>query len=441
MSAKIPFPRWLLPWSFLLFLSTVQAGVPIQSWQTSRGTPVLFVATHDLPILDVRVVFRGGSAREGSKAGLAVLTANLLTQGAGPWDADALAERLESLGAELDTGALRDMAYASLRTLSQPQTRASAVEILMQVLANPQFREEDFRRVQRNTLIRLRRDEQDPGVLGRKALYRLIYGDHPYGSHPEGTLESVAALTREDVIAFHRRFYCAENAVLALVGDLNRGEAEQLAEQLTAALPPGEAAPPLPPVPDLPEAVQERIPFPATQTHIYLGQSGMKRGDPDYFPLYVGNHILGGSGLVSLLMEEIREKRGLSYSVSSRFIPMEARGPFILGLSTKNDQAEQAQALLLETLKRFRSQGPTEKELEAAVKNLTGGFPLRIASNRKIVQYLAMMAFYHLPLDYLDTFSDRVAAVTPEAIREAFQRRIHPQRLATVIVGPAPKNP
>jgi zinc protease len=162
----------------------------------------------------------------------------------------------------------------------------------------------------------------------------------------------------------------------------------------------------------------------------------MTRTDPDYFPLYVGNHILGGSGLVSLLMDEVREKRGLSYSVYSYFLPMAERGPFLAGLSTKNDQGQQAREVLMDTIERFRAQGPTQEELAAAIKNITGGFPLRIAGNGKIAQYLAMIGFYNLPVDYLDRFNERVEAVTATAIRDAFQRRIDPARFTIVIVGP-----
>jgi zinc protease len=166
----------------------------------------------------------------------------------------------------------------------------------------------------------------------------------------------------------------------------------------------------------------------------------MYRGDPDYFALYLGNHILGGSGLVSLLMEEVREKRGLSYSVFSYFVPMARKGPLLMGLQTQNAQAGVAQEVLLQTLERFIDEGPTQAQLEAAVKNLTGGFPLRIAGNSSIVNYLSVIGFYDLPLDYLDRFPDRIRAVTAEQIRDAFQRRVDPARLAVVAVGAPPES-
>jgi zinc protease len=323
----------------LAFAGALQAGPAIQSWQTSNGARVLFVPAPDLPMLDARVVFAAGSARDGARNGVASLTATMLTQGAGEWDADAIAERLESVGSQLGTGAARDMAYVSARTLSRQPALDVTLDTMAAVLARPRFAEEDFERVRQNTLVGLRRDEQDPSTVGQKALYLKIFGDHPYAPDPSGTLESVAALTRDDLVDLHGRYYVGRNAVLALVGDLARNEAEAIAERIVGGLPAGEPAEPLPPVAEVGQAAVEALDFPSTQTHVYAGQPGMKRTDPDYFPLYVGNHILGGSGLVSLLMEEVREKRGLSYSVYSYFLPMAQRGPFRLGMSTTNDQA------------------------------------------------------------------------------------------------------
>lgn len=412
------------------------ASPKIETWETSNGARVLFVAAPDLPMVDVRVVFDAGSARDGASSGLAALTGAMLSQGAGEWDADAIAERMESVGAELGTGAQRDMAWVSVRTLTRQPALDTALETTAKVLAEPRFDQPDFERVRENTLVGLRQAEQDPGTVGKKAIYRKIFGDHPYAADPSGTQESVAALSREDLADFHSRYYVARNAVVAMVGDLTREQAEAVAERVTAGLAAGERPPAVPPVPELAGNLLEKVQFPSSQTHVYAGQPGMRRGDPDYYPLYVGNHILGGSGLVSLLMEEVREKRGLSYSVYSYFLPMSVRGPFLMGLQTKNEQAQKAREVLMETVRRFREDGPSAEELAAAIKNITGGFPLRIASNGKIVQYLAVIGFYGLPLDHLDTFSERVSAVTVEDIRDAFRRRVDPDRFATVIVGP-----
>jgi zinc protease len=242
-------------------------------------------------------------------------------------------------------------------------------------------------------------------------------------------------LSREDIQQFHKRYYVASNAVIAIVGAVTRQEAETLAQQVIGKLPAGKEAPPLPAVTSLSASRLEQIGFPSQQTHILIGQPGIKRGDPDYFPLYVGNHILGGGGLVSRLSEEIREKRGLSYSTYSYFSPMRMAGPYILGLQTRNDQTAEAHRLMQKVLSEFVAHGPTAEELDAARKNITGGFPLRIASNSKIASYIAMIGFYGLPLDYLDRFNERVEAVTLEQIRDAFQRRVAPDKMLTVIVG------
>ncbi len=425
----------LLFCSLLAFSTAGLAGPKIQSWQTDNGARVLFVEAPELPMVDIRLVFDAGSARDGDKPGVSAFANSLLTQGAGPWDAQQIAERLERVGSQISTDSLRDMAWVSVRSLTQPDALETTLETLTKIVAEPRFGKEDLERQRQAILASLLQDEQSPSSVGSKRLYQLVFGNHPYAGDPEGTRASIEAITRDDILAVHQRYYVAKNALVAIVGAVDRSQAESIAKRLTSALPAGEPAPVLPPVATLERAVVERIAFPSTQSHLYLGQPGMRRGDPDYFPLYVGNHILGGSGLVSLLSEEVREKRGLSYSVYSYFLPMRQPGIFQLGLQTKNDQAAEALQVLQGTLQQFVDQGPTDEELNAAKQNITGGFPLRIASNGKIVEYLAVIGFYGLPLDYLDRFNERVQAVTREQIRDAFKRRIDPHRLITVQVG------
>jgi zinc protease len=431
---------WAAAWGLLALLPApaVAATPAIERWQTDNGAEVLFARAPALPMFDLRIVFAAGSARDGDSPGLASLTADMLTEGAGSLDADAIAERVEALGVELGTGAQRDMAWASIRSLTEPRARETAVDTLAMILAEPSFAPAAFERVRENRLIGLRLAEQDPGTVGRKAFYRAVFGNHPYAGDPGGTAEGVAALTPADLRRFHRQWYTAANATVAIVGDLEREDAARIAARATAGLPAGTAPPPLPPVPELSQGSLTEIPFPSSQTHLFMGQPGMRRDDPDYVPLYVGNHILGGSGLVSLLMEEVREKRGLSYSAYSYFVPMARRGPFTLGLQTRNDRRDQARTVMLSTLRRFIEEGPDGRALTAAIRNITGGFPLRIASNAKVVQYLALIGFYDLPLDYLERFPEQVSAVTAAQIRDAFARRIHPERLTVVMVGAGP---
>jgi len=421
--------------------SLLFAGPKIQTWETPNGAKVLFVAAPELPMMDVRVVFDAGSARDGDKPGLAQLTASLLSEGAGDWNADQLAERMEAVGADFGTGSARDMAWATVRTLTEPKALNTALETLSTVIAKPRFAAADFDRTREAMQIGLRQSEQNPGAVVSKAFFATVFAGHPYASHPGGTQESLSAMVRDDLIQMHKKYYVTRNAVVAIVGAIDRKQAEEIAAQVTAGLPKGEHAPGLPEVALASEGVTEKVAFPSSQSHIRLGQPGMRRGDPDYFVLYVGNHVFGGSGLVSLLSDEVREKRGLSYSVYSYFNPMSQAGPFIMGAQTKNAQAEEALTVMQKTLQDYIDKGPTEEQLTASKQNITGGFPLRIASNRDIVGYLAMLGFYDLPLDYLDTFVDKINAVTTEQIRDAFQRRLKPDHFTTVVVGSSEATP
>lgn len=413
----------------------VNAGPDIQSWNTANGARVLFVAAPDLPMVDVRVVFDAGSARDGELAGLSDMTNSLLNDGAGSWDADQIAQRLEEVGAELGLGAEQDMAWVSIRTLTEQQALERSVELISTIVAKPTFESDDLERTRKSMQTALRLEEQKPGSVAKKAFFRALYRAHPYAIPGEGTQSSLAAINRDDLLAFHQRYYVARNAVVAIVGALNRAQAEQLAERVSAGLAPGEPASALPPVASLAEKHTESLQFPSSQSHILMGQPGMHRGDPDYFVLYVGNHILGGSGLVSQLTNEVREKRGLSYSVYSYFAPLRRDGPFLAAAQTQNSKVQEAMKVMRETLRKFIEQGPTEDELTAAKQNITGGFPLRIASNSNIVEYLAMIGFYQLPLDYLDVFVDRINAVSREQIHETFRRRLDLDRFVTVVVG------
>ncbi|BDZ72976.1 hypothetical protein GCM10025856_06950 [Methylophaga marina] len=252
---------------------------------------------------------------------------------------------------------------------------------------------------------------------------------------PAGDTVSVEKINLADLKAFYQQYYVAKNAVVVIVGDVSKSQAQQLATRLTVDLKSGTAAPELPVVSSFNQDKEIVLPFPSSQTTIMMGQVGISRDDPDYFPLYVGNHILGGSGLVSILSDEVREKRGLTYGVYSYFSPMQQSGPYVFGLQTRNDQAEQALKVLKDTLNTYIKNGPSQAQLTAAKQNITGGFALRVDSNSKIADYLSMIGFYNLPLDYLDSFNDKVNAVTVADIKEAFKRRVHADNMLTVLVG------
>ena len=419
-----------------LLLSLPLLATPqIQHWQTGNGARVYFVAAPELPLLDVRVVFDAGSARDGEHPGLAMLTNNLVGEGTAQLDADAIAEAFDRVGAQFSNSSQRDMAILSLRTLTEAAMLEPAIETFSQILHQPSFPANNLERLRQQMLTALQSQRQRPGDVASRSFYHALYMNHPYGSHPHGTDESVLALQRQQVLDFHQRYYVADNAVIAMVGALDRAEAERLAERLSQGMPRGAAAEPLPEVSAPVAITQGFVRHDSSQTHIILGQLGMSRDDPDYFPLYVGNHILGGGGLVSRISEEVREKRGLAYSASSYFLPMRETGPFIASAQSRKENAAETLRVMRHAVRMFIYDGPTEEELEAAKKNLIGGFALNTDSNSKILGYIAMIGFYGLPLDYLDRFTAQVEALTTEQIHDAFQRRLDPTGFMFVMVG------
>ncbi len=410
-------------------------AVDIERWETDAGMRVLFAPAPTLPIVDIRLTFDAGAARDGERSGLARLTSEGLTLGTEAMDADLLAERFESVGAQFSTSSARDMGIVSLRTLTEPDWMAEALDVFTELLAAPAFPEEALGREQRRMLQALQRERQEPGSVATRRLYQLMYAGHPYANAPSGHEDSIPTLTREEVQAFYREVYTVGNAVLALTGAISREEAEALAERIAASLPEGDRAPALPPVPPLAGPVTERIAFPSEQAHIYIGAPALRRDDPDFYPLTVGNHALGGGGFTSRLFREVRTQRGLAYSVFSSVQPMAAEGPFLIGMQTGTDQVDEALEVLREELRRLHRDGVDGEEMEASQANITGGFPLRLASNRDIVQNLGMMGFYDLPLDYLSAHNERIEGVTVEEVHAVIQRRINPDALVTVVVG------
>lgn len=427
------FLRALLPFLVVLWAPQASAGVAIEQWTTTTGARVFYVATHNLPMLDLRVDFPAGSLYDPpGKAGLAALTRSVLDLGAGRDDEAQVARRLADVGAQLAGGADMDRAGVTLRTLSDPDKREPALAVLLAILHQPRFDAAIVQREQMRTVASLRESLTRPDTQAGRAFWPAMYGDHPYGR--QATPETLASLRRADLVDFYQRQYRAGGAVISLVGDIDRETAGELAERLAAGLPRG-AAPELPAPPQLPERREVRIAHPASQAHIYLGLPALVRGDPDFFPLLVGNYTLGGGGFVSRLMIEVREKRGYAYSVGSYFEPMQQMGPFQISLQTKKTQAEDALALSRRLLDDFLRNGPSEVELKEAKDNLVGSFPLRLDNNRKILDNLAMIGFYGLPLDWLDRYQARVAAVTREDVRAAFARHVQLEHLITVVVG------
>jgi len=417
------------------------AALQIQSWTLRDGARVLFVENHTLPILDVSVDFDAGSRRDPpGKSGTAALTNLMLARGIRRNDTPAgsepalseaqISDTFADIAARRGVRVDSDRSGVTLRVLSSQ--RDTAIPLLARMLAQPAFPEALLARDKARAISDLKQSLTMPEDIADRMFTRLLYGTHPYAEEP--TEASLQAITRADLVAFHARYFVANRAVVALVGDLTRDQADRVAQELTRRLPQGAPLPPLPPV-RIGPGREERIPHPASQAHILIGMPGEAIHDPDHYALTVGNYILGGGGFASRLTKEVREKRGLTYGVYSFFDPMAQPGPFEIGLQTQKQQTDEALQVVRGTLAAFLKDGPTEAEMQAAKDNLIGSFALRTDSNRKILEYLAAIGFYGLPLDYLDKWPDRIRRVTAADVKAAFNRKIRLDRLSTVVVG------
>ncbi|MBO3277974.1 M16 family metallopeptidase [Pseudomonas schmalbachii] len=407
----------------------------IQQWKTAEGARVLFVEAHELPMFDLRLTFAAGSSQDGDNPGLAMLTNAMLNEGVPGKDSTAIASGFEGLGADFGNGSYRDMAVASLRSLSDADKRAAALQLFEQVVGQPSFPEEALERIRNQALSAFEYQKQNPGKLAGIELFERLYGKHPYAHSSDGDEHSVPKIGVAQLRAFHQKAYAAGNTVIALVGDLSRSEAEAIAAQVSGALPKGPALP-APAAPEVPKPGVHHIEFPSKQTHLMLAQLGIVRNDPDWPALYLGNQILGGGGFGTRLMEQVREKRGLTYGVYSGFTGMQTRGPFTIGLQTRAEVSEGTLKLVQDIVRDFLASGPTQKELDDAKRELAGSFPLSTASNADIVGQLGAIGFYNLPLDYLENFLAQVQSLTVEQVKAAMNRHLDADAFVVVTAGP-----
>ena len=323
----------------------------------------------------------------------------------------------------------------SLRSLSRPEVLASAAGLAARQMGEPAFTQRLWLRDRQKMLASIRESNTRPATVAARAFAAAVYGNHPYGR--QTTEADVLAIQSSDLQALHARLVRACYARVSIVGAVDRAQGDALVNTLLSRMP-QQNCPVLPEVEQvnaLTQASQQNIAFDAAQAQVLVGQPGIKRDSPDFFALLVGNHILGGGGFTSRLTEEVREKRGLTYGVSSGFAPGLHAGAFTVSLQTRPDQAPQALELVRQVLQRFVDVGPTAAELQAAKDNLIGGFALRIDSNRKLLDNVANIAWNGLPLDYLDTWTVQVQALTVDEIRAAFARTLQVQTMATVVLG------
>lgn len=406
-----------------------------EKWTTNNGMPVIFYQAMEVPMLDISLAFAAGSAYDQNNYGLSALTTNLLNQGNAGKDANSIAETLADTGAQYSSETNRDMAILNLRTLTSKEALDRSTDTFAKIISHPDFPIGSFTTEKKQMLMGVEQRDESPDDVAILTFFQTLYQDHPYAHPVTGTHQSLVGINRNQVVQFYKKYFVAKNGILVIVGAIDSPHAHKLAEQLTKDLPQGSPAAAIPKATQISNSEQLDIPFPSSQTTVRLGQLGIDHKNPNYFPLIVGNYILGGGTLVSRLGTEVREKRGLTYGINSQFVPMFGEGPFIISLSTRNEEAQNAVNITQDTLTRFISNGPEQQELSSAKQYLTGSFPLSLGSNSNIGTLLLRMAFYHLPDDYLDTYVSRINAVTNDQIKQAFQEQVNPQKLLLVKVG------
>jgi zinc protease len=393
-------------------------------------------------MVDVQIDFDAGSRRDpAAQAGLASTMAastgyGVRALGVEPrLDENALSEAWADLGANFSTTASADRMSFALSSLTYPDILDRAAHLAARQLGLPLFDEAAWLRDRPKVIASIKESNTRPATVAGRAFSQAVYGDHPYGRETtEDTLNRIAVGDMQDL---HARTLRACAAKVSVVGAVDRAQANALVNRMLELLPAGQCAP-LPVVPEvaaLDKSGEQRIAFASAQAQVLVGQPGIARKSPDYFALTVGNHILGGGGFTSRLTEEVREKRGLTYSVYSYFAPGLHAGAFTIGLQTRPDQADTALALVREVVAKFVAEGPSEAELKAAKDNLIGGFVLRIDSNKKLLDNVANIAWNDLPLNYLDTWAAQIEQLTVADIRAAFTRTVQPGRMATVVLG------
>jgi zinc protease len=428
--------------TFGLF-SHVYAILPIEQLDSFKGAKAYLVQTKALPMVDIEVSIDAGDRYDPiGKSGLADMAAGLMNYGArgdqGLLTEAQIADEIADLGANIGLSVGGERAILRIRSLSRKDLRDRAVQLAAAMLSAPTYDAKIVEREKQRMITSLREAETKPEYVLERSLKKSVYGDYPLAYSP--SVKSVATLTANDLVQFHKQFYRGDRIIVSIVGDVDRTQANQIVQALLNRIP--QSGNPIAKLPDLqrspvePLAQREiQISFDSQQAHIAMGMTAIARNNPDFFPLLVGNYILGGGGFVSRLMSEVREKRGLAYSVFSYFAPGKDNGIFQAGLQTKNDQATLALEVLSSTIAQFIADGPTRSELEAAKANLVNGYPLRIDNNRKLLDNVSSITWNGLPLDTMEVWTKQVEAVSLEQVKAAFQKTLAMDRMKIVVLG------
>lgn len=401
-----------------------------------NGMVLLVKENHALPVVMVNMIIKAGSIMEPpEKAGLAHLTAGLMTKGAAGMSATEISEAIEFVGGSLSVGGGKDYATAGLTVLRKDAD--TGFDLLGKVLREPAFDQDEIDRLKKSVKAGIIRGEQDPGTVASKAFAKAVFGEtHPYGRPAVGTLESVDAITRDDIVAFHGKFYAPNNSIIAVVGDITADEAKGLISKYLAGWEQKPVAEPVFPETPRPSGIERvSIDRGITQANVLMGHLGVTREDPDYYALYVMNYVLGGGGFASRILDKIRDDMGLAYSAYSYFDADKYSGDYVVGLETRNESAKTAIDETLKIIEQMREEGVTDEELQDAKDYITGSFPRKTDTNSKIAGLLTQVEYYNLGLDYFDMYQREIDKVTKEDVLRVARKYLHPDNIYVIVVA------
>lgn len=421
--------------SLLFFCGFAAANMEIEEWRTPEGAKVLWTKAKGLPMLDIALSFDAASSRDGAQFGLASMTNSLIGSSTKSKNEEQIIRDFEELGANISTASLKDMALVSLRTLTRDEVLRRAVSLFAEVVGEVEFKQKYLNRAKKQAAASIDAGKQSPNNIAFETFEQAVFAGHPY-AHPDiGTKKSLATISTSDLRQHYQKYYVAKNLNIAMVGDISRVKAKQIARQISHKLNVGVAAKSLIKVQKLAASNTIHIKFPSAQTHIFLGQTGINRSHPDYYALFLGNHIFGASGLNSILADEVREQRGLAYSVSSSLAKMRSNGYFLLTLQTKNSQTAEAKKVTIETFRKFLAQPLSHEKLQDGKSHIIASFFIKAANNSERLAYLSIIGFYDLPLNYLKNFSNKIKPITALEVQNAFLKLIDTKKWVMVTVG------
>jgi zinc protease len=419
----------------LLFFSALPANaMKIQKVTSKKGIEAWLVEDHSRPILSLQFAFDGGATQDpAGKPGVAAFVSGMLDEGAGNLDSEAFQNRLEDLAAKMSVSASYDHVTVSFQALTE--NREASFQLLQMALTSPHFAAGDAERIREQLIGNLKVEEKDPSKAAANEWFKLAFGSHPYGRPANGTLESIAAITPADLHDYVKKIFARDNLKVAAVGDIDAASLGEALDKLFGDLPQKSERKPVPEVAWQTAPRQRIVQMPNPQSVVQFGFQGLKRSDPDFIPAYILNYVVGGGGFSSKLMQEVREKRGLAYSVYTYLYPLDHAGIFAGGVATENKTVGQSLDLIKEELERAARDGLTQEELRTAKDYLIGSFALRFDTSGKIAAQLLAIQLDNLGLDYIDRRNGEIDAVTAADIKRVAKRLLEPKNLIVTVAG------